>query len=1126
MDRIEGSALPHRKHDRHFDFTEDAAIAPKRPKANGSDAGQSAVACENRQRKLRHEHYTIGWISALPIEMAAAKATLMCWGISESTQYNRNITQEHPLTGADADHTVNKPRRRMLLDALKYQEMDTRHNTIKAAHRKTCQWLLEQPEFAAWWDSSKRSEHHGFLWITGKPGAGKSTIMKYAFESTKKKRQKEAATLSFFFNRRGDVIEWSIAGMYRSLMSQLLQRYADMQSVLDDPKYDSWATDSGNSWNIETLRDLFSSAIDKLGSRSLICFIDALDECDQRDIWEMVEHFEALGAQAVENHTNLFICFASRHYPHIDVSHRIKLILEHQPGHKLDLELYVHGKLRADAGPIADEVKATIIKKSDGVFMWVVLVVDILNEELRDGRIFAVKKRLQELPPGLSDLFQDMLTRDKKNLKDLLLSIQWISYAQRPLKCSEFYLAVVAGLDPEAESLGGWDDHRITTNVIRKFVLSSSKGLAEITKSDEPTVQFIHESVRDFLVTDNGINKLWLEHSSHFESFSHEQLKTCCNNYIKYLISVGVLSQVSESDKKSHERRQQRSNVTESFPFLEYATTNLFFHAERADERFSQKEFLKELRFQDWFALRKASSASREIRRLRHPTLAHELAGQHCLRLLRVMVQQDGKPDTTAVIYLIFDAIAKGHRGVVENLLQYWTSSAETKRIAAEFDYTTSLTENRYQKVLHWAAAEGYASFLRLVLATGEFDVNQRDKDEHTPIHYAVDNGHLEVVRVLLTQEDIDPAAKTRDHYSSPFLRAIIGGHEDVALLLLDSGRLYLDPKDKVICWAAKYGHLRLVAQLLRRWPDRLNEIGVSGTTKEGVDPNLANSRGRTPLSVAAAYNQTEMIELLLSQSGINPNLTDDESRTPLSVAIQYNQTEAIRLLLGQSGVDPNLANNRGRTPLSIAIRIGHMEAIELLLDKEGIELNRIDDEGDTSLSLAVKTGQTEVVKRLLTHFCIPKWNLQKALLLGCKYGDLEIVRLLLKCGDILKNPQDYGGRTPMVVATTYNHLEIVQLLIDTNDCSLNQHNGLSYPPLVLAAENNFTSIVELLLAHDEVDPNCQDQDGHTAFWWGTKNRSRIVLRSLLDHDKFDQDSIGYDGITPSGVLQGPLFYL
>ena len=137
--------------------------------------------------------------------------------------------------------------------------------------------------------------------------------------------------------------------------------------------------------------------------------------------------------------------------------------------------------------------------------MWVVLVVPILNEELERGRIFAVKKRLQEIPAGLSELFKDLLKRDNENIDDLLLCIQWILYAKRPLTREEFYFAVVSGLDPDPVNLAEWNPKHISTDIMTRFVLSSSKGLAEITKSRDQTIQFIHESVRDFLLKDKGL---------------------------------------------------------------------------------------------------------------------------------------------------------------------------------------------------------------------------------------------------------------------------------------------------------------------------------------------------------------------------------------------------------------------------------------------------------------------------------------------------------------------------------------------------------------------------------------------------------------------------------------------
>ncbi|KAI8315468.1 Ankyrin-1 [Colletotrichum sp. SAR11_59] len=191
----------------------------------------------------------------------------------------------------------------------------------------------------------------------------------------------------------------------------------------------------------------------------------------------------------------------------MDVQYGVRFTLEDQLGHEADLEEYVRGKMRSVTKKQADELTQEILGKASGVFMWVVLVIDILNKEFQRGRMFAVKKRLQEIPPKLSDLFRDILTRDNENMDDLLLSIQWILFAKRPLQLEEYYFALVAGLD--RDSLAEWDTEQISKESMNQFMVSSSKGLAEMTKSKNAIVQFIHESVRDFLLKDDGLTTLW-----------------------------------------------------------------------------------------------------------------------------------------------------------------------------------------------------------------------------------------------------------------------------------------------------------------------------------------------------------------------------------------------------------------------------------------------------------------------------------------------------------------------------------------------------------------------------------------------------------------------------------------
>ncbi|KAI1150743.1 hypothetical protein F4825DRAFT_463129 [Nemania diffusa] len=407
--------------------------------------------------------------------------------------YAKELLSVIPTIGTKETPTREavRERRQLLMDSLSFEKIDARHSNIKSAYGKTCAWLLSHPSYIKWLTPAEFPQHHGFLWIHGKPGAGKSTIMKFIYTRA---LGNSDTTISFFFNARGDDLEKSTQGMYRSLLLQLLEKLPDLQEVLDLPSRFVQGHSDNSLWEIEALQSLFSAAIAQLGRRRVTCFVDALDECGESQVRDMVEYFEQLGQSALDNEGKLYICFSSRHYPTISIQNGETLTLEYQPGHSQDLEKYVRSKLQAGKGKNVESVRAELLQKAAGVFMWVVLVVNILNEEFQRGRIFAVKKRLQETPSELSELFKDILRRDNKNMADLLLSIQWILYARRPMKPEEFYYAVVAGLDPTQENLAEWDPEHITAEDMNNFVCNSSKGLAEITKSRARTVQFIHES--------------------------------------------------------------------------------------------------------------------------------------------------------------------------------------------------------------------------------------------------------------------------------------------------------------------------------------------------------------------------------------------------------------------------------------------------------------------------------------------------------------------------------------------------------------------------------------------------------------------------------------------------------
>ncbi len=220
-----------------------------------------------------------------------------------------------------------------------------------------------------------------------------------------------------------------------------------------------------NQWHDAALKQTLVHAIQKLGSRLLMIFVDALDECNQVQAADMVCFFEELCDLAREAQVSLRICFSNRHYPTIAIQKGVEVTLEDEAEHTKDMEQYIKSKLRLGTAKQAEllraELRADILKRSSGIFLWVVLVIDILNGELKSGSITLKqsRQRLKEIPPKLSELFEMIITRDGENPERLQLCLRWVLFAARPLKPQELYFATQLGLNELSPSY--WDQEDV-----------------------------------------------------------------------------------------------------------------------------------------------------------------------------------------------------------------------------------------------------------------------------------------------------------------------------------------------------------------------------------------------------------------------------------------------------------------------------------------------------------------------------------------------------------------------------------------------------------------------------------------------------------------------------------------
>jgi hypothetical protein len=315
--------------------------------------------------------------------------------------------------------------------------------------------------------------------------------MKFLLRSAEK--QLPVDQVVSFFDARGETLEKSLEGLYRSLLYQILTKFPRLQELLraSEPQ--------PQAWSVESLKAMFTQTVMNLDQDRLTCLIDALDECPEAEIRDLIDFFEELGEAVTDKKIEFRVCFSSRHYPHVTMENCQHLLLDGQAGHEQDIAKYVKSKLKVRKDKTGENLRDAVQNKAQGVFMWVVLVVRILNEERDRGcNIAGLRKCLDRIPSELHKLFEDILQRGIRDDPNLVPILQWVSFARRPLACEELYFAVRSD-QADFDTAEPWDPDEDDSDTMKLFILNSSKGLAELTRGKSPTVQFIHESVRDYL---------------------------------------------------------------------------------------------------------------------------------------------------------------------------------------------------------------------------------------------------------------------------------------------------------------------------------------------------------------------------------------------------------------------------------------------------------------------------------------------------------------------------------------------------------------------------------------------------------------------------------------------------
>ena len=395
------------------------------------------------------------------------------------------------------DH-LDKLKRYEILQWVSAQPYLEHHEQIsKNALPGTGKWLLEDSTYADWHRGSTSS----LLWLHGKVGAGKSTLVSIVIEDALRRFEagQSPPPVYFYCSRNsGEPGRSDPAAILSSIVRQL--SCAEPGLPLLPPVIEKYEKKGqgfiSRGLRIEECCELITELIEYYPMTTIV--IDALDECDPEkrdmllDAMESLLHNSSLGLLKVflSSRDDQDIVCTLREYPNLDlVSSRNSPDIEAFVREETNKLVKKRRLLRnSDA---KEALKVLIIeevsKGADGMFRWASLQLEMLCTMKLDQD---VRARLGRLPPRLEQLYQEIyennLLKYPGEVGRLTISntMKWLLCAQRQMKSSEFCTAVA--MNTLAEELT--KEHVL--DLCHNFVVFDD-GL--------DVFRFAHLSVREFL---------------------------------------------------------------------------------------------------------------------------------------------------------------------------------------------------------------------------------------------------------------------------------------------------------------------------------------------------------------------------------------------------------------------------------------------------------------------------------------------------------------------------------------------------------------------------------------------------------------------------------------------------
>ncbi|KAL4947742.1 hypothetical protein BDW69DRAFT_107656 [Aspergillus filifer] len=456
----------------------------------------------------------------------------------------------------------------MCLQALRCPDSLAVKNRLKDSKdrlvHQSIHWILEESEYNDW----KDGDEVGLLWIKGGAGKGK-TMLSIGLIEELARAQDGASVVIYFFCQNADYELNTLEAILKGLILQLVNQQTELKEILRR-RWDTMQerfTEDLTSW--QSLWGVFFEMLDRCKCSQVYMAVDALDECADEDL---ADFLRSIVRKGLDHPNKIKWLLTSRPW---DDAERILLAGNDQVQVSLDgehnyqsvsgaVQAYISSKVEELSrqhrygASLKSEIETELTERSEGTFLWVSLVCKALESVGRDEALSTV----QSLPPGLHPFYERVLNQlnegEFAEVQKCMRLLKAMMVAYRPLKVEE--VPSVIGLTDEEDR-------------IRALV----ECCASFIRLREDSIEFVHQSARDYLGGENGLSIL----DAH-EHFGHEEIVRASLSYLLDFLEPNVAKLSAYNSTRAEVKTSEDGPWNDLLSRVEYAALFWVSHLKNA----------------------------------------------------------------------------------------------------------------------------------------------------------------------------------------------------------------------------------------------------------------------------------------------------------------------------------------------------------------------------------------------------------------------------------------------------------------------------------------------------------------------------------------------------------------